>query len=147
MSQGGDRQCKLHSGGRENPSSKKSQRLKWKHFPLVVLLCWGAGLGIHSSTGLACDSDQNANISTPLKLHLLSHETKQEGVDLHQLKITYSMSIPFCHPKNGKKKSIKDGHVLVLKKHVSLSFYCLFGDCSMIFSSFSRYGSLTRPEL
>lgn len=106
MSQGsgwGDRKCKLHCGGRENPSSKKSQRLKWKSFPLVVLLCWGAGLGIPSSTGLACDSDQNANIFTPLKLHLLSHETKQEGVDLHQLKITYSEYSIIATPKMEKK--------------------------------------------
>ena len=116
MSQGGDRQCKLHSGGRENSSSRKSQRLKWKSFPLVVLLCWGAGLGIHSSTGLACDSDQNANISTPLKLHLLSHETKQEGVDLHQLKITYSMSIPLFPPQKREKKIYQRWSCACLKK-------------------------------
>lgn len=73
-----------------------------KLFPMVVLLCWGAGLGIHSSTGLACDSDQNENIYTPLKLHLLSHETKQEGVDLHQLKITYSLSISLLPPPKWK---------------------------------------------
>lgn len=50
-----------------------------KLFPMVVLLCWGAGLGIHSSTGLACDSDQNANIYTPLKLHLLSLPVPEAG--------------------------------------------------------------------
>lgn len=126
---------------------EKSRRLRWKSFS-PWLSCAARGWSWHPFkhwVGLWFWSECKPFHTPKITSSVLWSKAGRGGFASVKNYILNEYSI-IATPKT-EKKSIKGGHVLILKKHVSLSFYCLFGDCSMIFSSFSRYGGLTRPEL